>query len=130
MKKNYGLHDCKISKIEYKESAFEFYFDSGVYLLDNIGKETNLTSKCKMVLTLEDYIDREDQVLYIVKMRKNRYKELSFSKLCEMLNKNALDIENDFYSDFDNAILFKGYIDRYGIELTITDIKQTDFIFI
>lgn len=127
MQFTYGLHDTKLTKIELKDSCIHLIFDGGVYNLDNDGKETSLTSKCVLILKLRESCLWDN--LKFTKCRKNRIKEISFDDFSKMLNDSAFDIECDYHSTFDNEILLKGYINKFKIEVVISNIIQHEFLF-
>lgn len=126
----YGLHDSKINKIEFKNDTLTLSFDEGLYNLDSNGKETNLTSSCKCTIVLRDKnIDDISHYVTVSKTRKGKVKDISFGDLLSLLKKNCYNIDCDYYSYFTNAIMLKGYIDKYLVEIVITDIQTMDFVF-
>lgn len=126
----YGLHDCIISKVNFENSILSLSFNKGVYYLDNENKELSLSPSCICNLTLPE-LHFDDIVEYITinKKRKNRVVEISYQKLCKMLENNYMSIDNDYYSFFNNSLLLKGFIGKYQVEIEITDIVKREFVF-
>lgn len=46
----FGLHDTEISGIEFFRGGVLLLLEEGVYLLNEVGKETNKTPSCKIFL--------------------------------------------------------------------------------
>ncbi|HBD06039.1 MAG TPA: hypothetical protein DCY93_01335 [Firmicutes bacterium] len=51
----YGLHDTVVDKIYVQGDELVFCFDSGIYILDENGKEMEKTSKCLMCIKIEGF---------------------------------------------------------------------------
>lgn len=128
MKYIYGLHDTDLTEIRIEDSCIVLNFPAGVYELDTNGKELSLTSMCKMVLHLRYSQNILDNIC-ITKRKKDRTRDITFYELENMLSKCCFEIENNYYSEFDNSMLLKGYIGLYNVELIITDIIKYDFLF-
>ena len=126
----YGLHDSRINKVDFKNDTLTLSFDEGAYNLDSNGRETEKTTSCKLVITLRDKnIEDISQYVTVSKTRKGRVKEISFDDLLSLLKKNYFEIDNDYYSYFNNAILLRGYIAKYSVAIEITDIQKMEFVF-
>lgn len=126
---DYGLHDTKLNNLETKELGVVLYFDNGIYSLDN-GKETNLTESCKIEIEIECFSKfKTFEHIEIFAIHKNKIKEISIDEFSKMLQKAAFDIVMDYISTFSNALLLKGFIGKYKIELKISDIKNIKFLF-
>ncbi len=65
----------------------------------------------------------------IFKKRKNTVKELKFDNFKKMLNDNIFSIDGNYYSDFNNSILLKGFLKKFQLEITIFDIDKISINF-
>lgn len=125
----YCLHDCLLNSIRTDYQKIMLRFDSGIYLLDNEGKETELTESCEMVLNLEfagcnDF----DAHIIITRQRKKKILDVTFSDLIRSVQKNAFEIENCFCSNFNNALLLKGYIGNWQYDIIISEIEEMQLV--
>ena len=127
---DYGLHDAYIYDILLEENGISLLFNDGVYLLDENGKETQLSAPCKMLINVENF-DKSKIYAHcdFRKTHKNRFKNIEFTDLKKLLLKDKINIDLDFYSPFAQAISIKGTICRCFIELTIYDVVSIEFIF-
>lgn len=48
----FGLHDTEISGVAFVNGGVLLLLEDGVYFLDEVGKETNKTSSCKIFLKI------------------------------------------------------------------------------
>ena len=126
----YGLHDTTINKIISNKTGIELYFESGVYLLDEQGRETELSDPCRMVISINRFDSTQMfEHITVTKIRKSKATEMNFSDFLKLVEKNVFEIDMDYYSFFGHSILLKGYCGQYGIELTITEIEKAEYRF-
>ena len=120
----YGLHDCSVKSLVVQNDSIELLF-KGLYELDEQGKEKDLTDECRMTISLnlsdsqniEDYIE-------INQIHRGRIKELSLKNFMKIIHNFCFDIEMDFYSQFNNSMLLKGFINKYQIGFFMSNIKN------
>ena len=126
----YGLHDCEVSSITFKNNCLFFHFVSGVYLLDKNKKESQRTSECAMCIEIEnfDYQNKEDR-LEVFRIFKGKIKEIKFDSLIKTTEKYKFDINVNYFSGFGNSILLDGYSSKYRYQIHISEIKKISFIF-
>lgn len=125
----YGLHDTEISDIKISDIGIVFTFKSGVYLLNDSGKETSKSQSCNLEINISDFdISKADEHLTIYKIYKSKIKEIEFPKFEQLLKIFGFKIIVDYYSDFDKSVLLEGYIDKYKIQLIITEIEKIKFL--
>lgn len=126
----YGLHDTEINSISIINTNIIFEFNSGVYCLDNKGKEIFKTNKTRLKINI---LDLDEVPLFthieINKIQKNKIKEITFNRLKKEICENSMDIYLVYFSNFENSILIKGYIKKYSIEIKISEINAIEFVF-
>ena len=126
----YGLHDCILDDLSFENGKFIFSFESGVYKLNSIGKETSLTNACKMVLdvgavkmsTISEYI-----VLH--RIDNNYIYEVEYDEFITKLVLHKMDVEQNYCSGFCNTVLLEGYVNDKKYKIIVSEIKEIDFIF-
>lgn len=130
VKYQYGLHDTEINRITVTEYGIVLEFDKGVYLLDDTGKETELSKKCFLELKI-NFFDREKMYEHVLVRltRKNKTKEIEYADFAAMLTKSSFNVYLDYYCPFADSILIKGSTDQGGIEFTVTEIAELSFTF-
>lgn len=130
VKYQYGLHDTVISRIICTDDGIILEFDDGVYLLDDIGRETVLSKKCYLKVLINDF-DRQNlfQHITVNLIRKKRIKEIEYDKFEALLTKNAFSVYSDYYCPFDDSLLIKGNIDKYGIDFEVSEIAELSYSF-
>lgn len=126
----YGLHDTEINAIEFVNGKINLIFNTGVYKLNEEGKETEKTSKCIVALEISGF----DKIspwkhITVYKVRKNKFKEISLNDFCEMLKDNEFKIYLDYYCIFAKSMLLKGSLGKFGIEITLTEIEKVTYNF-
>ncbi len=130
IKYQYGLHDTVINRIIRIDDGIILEFDDGVFLLDDLGRETVLSKKCYLKVQINDF-DRQNmfQHININLVRKNRIKDVEYDKFETLLSKNSFSVYLDYYCPFGDALLIKGNIDKYGIEFEVSEIAELSFTF-
>lgn len=124
----YGIHDCVVDKIYIKDQQIMFSFCSGVFELNDLGRETELTVPCTMVVNVANLGNINNNIL-IKKRRKSNIKTIGFDKLIGLMKKSKLEIHMNFLSCFCNTVLLQGYIEKYEIQITISQVDQILFEF-
>ena len=128
--KNYCLHDCIINKIEIINSSLVLHINDGLYNQQKKLSETKTTQSCRIDIQIDNLIEQEAyEHISINVFKRNFRKNISFYKLAKMINDNNLRIYLDFYSDFANGLLIKGFCNKMEIELLITEINSIKYIF-
>ena len=126
----YGLHDTKIGRITPEGNSIVFEFDNGVYSLSASGKEIALTGRCSLKITADIAATAElENYVNIRRSFKNRTKELKITELTGLVDKYGFNVDNLYFSVFNNEVLIVGGIGKYGIEICISDILQAEYIF-
>ena len=121
----YGLHDTFINDIIVGENGLIFLFQEGVYILDDMGRETTLSKPCKMNICIEDFdSNRLFEHCSFYKCRKKHFSEVDLSDIKKLLLTNRFDIDLDFYSPFARAISIRDYIGQYMVEIRISEIQS------
>jgi len=126
----YGLHDTIVNDISMDNNKLIFCFNDGVYQLDELGKETTLTSKCKMTISIDAlYTTSICQHIEIIQIVKRRIKEITYEDLVKQVNKSKLDVHFHFYSYFANTILIEAYLETALVLIKITEVNNINFSF-
>lgn len=103
----FGLHDTCITGIEVKQNEIRFSFSNGVYKLDASGKEISLTGKSTLVITVNNsWTSNPFDVLNIDFFSKNGSLYIDSEDIESIVKKEKLEIQNIYYSRFNNTILF------------------------
>lgn len=126
----YCLHDCVIDKIEIRDSNLILCSNKGIYEHNVNTGIFKIMKKCNIHIKIDNFVEEESyEHISICVFKKNIRKNISFDKLCKMVNDNNFKIYLDFYSYFAQGLLLKGYCNKYEIELSITEINDIQFIF-
>lgn len=130
VKYQYGLHDTEINRIKCTDDGIILEFDSGVYLLDDMGHETELSKKCYLELKINDF-DRQNMFehIEIKRIYKNKIEEIEYAEFEKLLSKDTFSVYLDYYCPFGDSLLIKGSIDKYGVEFAVTEIAELSFTF-
>ena len=127
--KEYCLHDTLLSNIVVEKFGLALIFEKGIYSLSREGKEDGLTSECVVKISIDNFkIDSVLQHLQIFKQRKNRIKEISIRELQRMILMSAFIIEDTFWSDFSKGLIIKGNVNKFFVELKITEINTIEYL--
>ena len=128
---SYGLHDTEITKITITKNIITFFFNDGVYNLNEVGQETEKTLPVYLNVYVNFFvgenIDNHSELI-IYSKRKQKYCDVS--KFAEQFSNQYMDINNVFFSDFSNAILIKGNYKNCGYELYVEDICDIEYCFL
>lgn len=123
----FGLHDTEITSISINKSEIKIHFDNGVYLLNELGRETTLTDAMILVLNINPNVKKVENCFEIREIsRKIRFINLEcFEK---QLKKEPYSITMHYYSEFNHSILFEGGFSEKQIFLSIEEIDNIQFI--
>ena len=128
--KKYCLHECIIDKIEIRDSNLILCSNKGVYEFDDNAKAYKFVEKCNVYIKIDNLIEEESyEHISICIFKKNIRKNISFDKFYKMVRDNNFKIYMDFYSNFAQGLLLKGYCNKHETELLITEIKDIQFVF-
>lgn len=127
----YGLHDATMNNVELYQDGLNLIFDNGIYLLDENGKEKNLTGKCNIELKISNFDCKNIlEKIEINRIYKRKISELNLEEFLKLLNKGNFEIEYNFVSNFNNIILLKGFIGKNKFEFLVSDIVELKLNFI
>ena len=105
----YGLHDCEAEKIYVKGNSVIFCFNTGVYYLDETGKETTKTPSCLMLLEIEGLNKRRIwEYVEIYRIKKKEIRRVSFGKFIKEVDKYQFGTMVNYISTFNQSILLDG----------------------
>ena len=124
----YGLHDCTMNCVEIKNNMLVCHFEQGVYYLNDFGKEMSNTSKCAMIINLDEKSKFEEQI-NVLKVYRNKRSDVKFEKFVEETAKSGFEIMVNYYSYFCNTIMLKGFIRNHEYEISISTVKKISFCF-
>lgn len=128
---NYCLHDAQANRIKVFNDGLLIEFDHGVYNVDKNGKEINLTDKCKLHISIKGFNSGQSyQHIQIYKCNNTQRVEIELEEFIRLLEKSSYDIDNAYWSSFNNCLLLIGYIEKYNVELFISDIQKISYDFL
>ena len=111
----YGFHDTYITAIEIGTFEIKLEFKEGIYLLDESGRERNLSKSLMIIKKINSsFVDTPKDVLEI-REYVNKMKYLEYFKF---------EILMLYYSNFNNSILIEGGICNKQIMFSIEDIEE------
>ena len=122
----YGFHDTEISSIDCEGLEVKLNFDKGIYLLDETGKETNLSKPMQVILKISSYFDSFGEAFEIKEYGK-KVKYLEYITLKKYLQKESFGISMCYYSGFNSCILFDGGILKRNIMFSIEGVNEIIF---
>lgn len=125
--KKYGFHDTAITNILLSDKKLSMFFPNGVYLLDEKGKESVLTKRCRVDFLFNSYSDSAEDNVSIWFFGKR--KEISIDRFRKRLGKEKFEILFDYYSPFARSVLFKGYVGKISVDFIVDDISAVNFVF-
>ncbi len=126
----YGLHDCTVDRIFIQNNLLIFCFDTGVYNLNEKGKETTKISNCLIHLEIEDLnIGKMWEHIEIFKFSKNKVCEISFEEFVEEVSKFKFEIIENYLSYFSQSILLEGYTSKNRYQIKVSEISKIEFSF-
>lgn len=120
----YGFHDTDITAIEIGTFEIRLEFKKGIYLLDESGRERNLSKPLQIILKINStFIDTPQDVVEIREYVK-KMKYLEYSTFVKYFEKDKFGILMLYYSNFNNSILIEGGICNKQIMFSIEDIEE------
>lgn len=119
----YGFHDTEISSIDCEGLEVKLNFDKGIYLLDETGKETNLSKPMQVILKISSYFDSFEEAFEIKEYGK-KVKYLEYITLKKYLQKESFGISMCYYSSFNSCILFDGGFLKRNIMFSIEGVNK------
>ena len=127
--KKYGFHDTEITKCVISDNKVIVFFPKGVYLLNDEGIETSLTTSCCMEIFVDSECCLPEDNVSICLYRKNKRKVIPIVRFEKLIRKEKFDILFDYYSSFAKSILIKGYVGKYSADFIIENITAVNFVF-
>ena len=116
----FGFHDAEISDINCIESSVYLSFHKGLYILDNKGKEIELSDPITMRIDIDKrYMFGSIYNLIEIIEFSNQERDVDFLSFKKRINDSSFEIHMAYYSRFNNTILFDGSIKDRHIMLTI-----------
>ena len=123
----YEMHDCVIDKITVTNDTIIFYFNSGVYTLYDSDKESSKTSSCQMSIVVELYNEKIEQLIEINSIYQGTIKEIEIDEFCDIISNFKFDVDNNYFSRFNNCILIEGYSQKIKYQFKIERISKINF---
>lgn len=120
---NYGFHDTKITSISCLNLEVKIEFDNGIYFLDENGKETKLSNPIEINLKINSSYASSLNSFEIREYGK-KMKYIELSQFQKYLAKKPFNIAMNYYSNFNNSILFDGGFPNKQIFLSIEGIED------
>lgn len=127
--KKYGFYDTEITKCVVSDNKVVVFFSKGIYLLDDEGRETSLTTSCRMEIFVDVECCSPEDNVSIFFYRKHTRKVITCKCLEKFICKTKFDILFDYYSSFAKSILLKGYIGKYSVDFIVENITAVNFVF-
>ena len=94
----YGLHDCVVERIYVQNNSPVFYFNTGVYNLNEKGTETTKTTECLMCLEIENLNTKQMwEHIEIAKINKNKISETDYEEFVEEVDNVNLKLWKIIY---------------------------------
>ena len=124
----FGLHDCVVNNVTSNNGIISLIFESGIYYLDDSGKEVKLTGTCKMLLTLDtQYSQNIESHITITRKRRRKILDIPLKSFEDNVNRSNYEILAYYCSSFNNAMLFRGYVGKWQYDLEISEISKIQF---
>ena len=122
----FGLHDTEITGIKAGRDLLTIEFGKGVYLLDGNGKETELSSPCSLMLSLDTrYCPDLGNMLEIEVINRGRR---SFPDLNE-IRSFPITVQDAYYSPFNSTVLVDGSSDEGRLLVKIYQVISAKYSF-
>lgn len=102
----FGYHDTDATGISYDESRIIMNFEKGIYNLDESGREKDLTSCAKIIITVDTRYVKITNCVEIFEIGR-KFKTISLETFCNLVKKSTLGIDNVYYTRFNSIILFE-----------------------
>ena len=124
----YGYHDTYIDSISFLKKYIDIHFKNGIFNLDEVGRETTLTTNVKMRIYVDISLFSLNEVIEIREVYP-KYQNISTKKVVSCLKKNDFSVENIYFSNFNNKILIECGCEDNVYLLSIEDCEKIEFIF-
>ncbi len=124
----FGYHDTSFVSVEDNNLSLSIQFDRGLYILNESGKELQLSKPLKMIIKISDFYDQINSNIEVTNLSKKE-SLIEFEDFKSKIRKNRFLIHNVYYSRFNNSILFDGDIDNQHIIFTVEGCEEIDFLF-
>lgn len=102
----FGYYDTDATGISYDESRIIMNFEKGIYNLDESGREKDLTSCAKIIITVDTRYVKITNCVEIFEIAR-KFKTISLETFCNLVKKSTLGIDNVYYTRFNSIILFE-----------------------
>lgn len=123
----YGFHDTEITSISIDKNDIQIFFENGLYLLDDSGKETTLTGSIILILSIESSFNEIENCFEIREFgKKIKYVDIQWFQ--NQLKREPYSISMHYYSKFNDSILFDGGFLGKQVILSIEEIGNIKFI--
>lgn len=120
----YGFHDTDITAIEIESFEIILEFKNGIYLLDENGRERNLSKPLKIIFKINSTFVNTPRAVFEIREYVKKLKYLDYSTFEKYFQKDKFGILMLYYSNFNNSILIEGGICNKQIMFSIEDIDE------
>lgn len=84
----FGYHDTDATGISYDESRIILDFEKGIYNLDESGREKDLTSCVKIIITVDTRYDKITNCVEFFEIG-SKFKTISLETFCNLVKKST-----------------------------------------
>ena len=125
----YGFHDTTVTDIRFEETKVILEFEEGLYILNETGKETDLTGKAEMIIYLDENKVKNslDTVRTYVNV-KCGIKLVNINEIVIQCRSKQFEISDTSFSNFDNTFIISS-ADYYGYDIEIKCCKDAEYRF-
>ena len=85
----FGYHDTDATGISYDESRIIMNFEKGIYNLDESGREKDLTSCAKIIITVDTRYVKITNCVEIFEIGR-KFKTISLETFCNLVKNNTI----------------------------------------
>ena len=119
----FGLHDSKVSKIEFVNHDLIFTFSEGFWETDKTGKLVRQRKNCKMIYKF--MIAEDDELnLDIFEITSKKRKDIKFSVFSDMVSKCGFRIYREFRCGFTTQLILEGNTDKGYYSIMTQEIDE------
>ena len=120
---DYVLHESIVDDLLVQNSILIFDLKNVLHRKNNNQKEFEKINNCKLNIIVQGLENGKEYECIDIKLcYKRRIKIIDFERFSKLLKKRCFKIYMDFYAHFSNAMLLKGTMSPYEIEITISDV--------
>ena len=123
----YGFHDTYIDLINISDEFIDLFFKNGLYELDENGTETVLTLPIKMRVFINNKYFIGTDVCTVEKVYPS-YKSIDLDDFLKIITNKLIDVDNVFYSRFNQTILLKCGLDGEVYLFNIENVMDIDYL--